>query len=85
MAGSPINLGLSNPVDHVGAVTMTLFGVPAGWTLSEGSDNGGGTWTVQTEDLSTLTITSPLGYAGAVALQATESWTHTDGSNDFPC
>ncbi len=62
---------------------MTLSGVPVGWIMSEGTDNGNGTWTVQTDDLSKLTITSPLGYAGALALQATESWTHADGSNDF--
>ena len=81
VAGSPINLGLTNPVDFVGAVKMTISSVPAGWTLSEGTDNGNGTWTVLTDDLSMLTIMSPHGYTGAL-VQAAETWTNADGSND---
>jgi hypothetical protein len=30
VAGSPINLGLTNPADHVGTVSMTISRVPAG-------------------------------------------------------
>ena len=38
---------------------MTIAGVPSGWTLNEGTDNGDGTWTVQTDNIAALTITSP--------------------------
>ena len=34
IAGSPINLGLTNPPGNVGTVTVTISGIPAGWTLS---------------------------------------------------
>ena len=36
VAGEPINLALAAPADHVGAVAVTISGVPAGWSLSEG-------------------------------------------------
>ena len=59
VAGEAINLGLTNPADYVGPITVTITGVPSGWTLSEGTDNGDGTWTVQTDDVSALSITAP--------------------------
>ena len=78
---APINLGLSDPsADHVGAVTLTIAGVPSGLTLSRGHDNGDGTWTVQTNDIAALSITSPGDYTGALVLNVAESWTNADGS-----
>jgi hypothetical protein len=68
MAGEPINLGLTNPTDHVGPITVNISGVPSGWTMSEGTDNGDGTWSVQTYDASALSIRTPQNYAGAVSL-----------------
>ena len=83
VAGQPINLALTDPADHVGAVTVTISSVPAGWSLSEGSDNGDGTWRVETEHVGALSITSPADYAGAMAYQVTMSWTNADGSSGF--
>jgi T1SS-143 domain-containing protein len=83
VAGSPINLGLSDPADHVGPVTVTIAGVPADWTLSEGADNRDGSWTIQASNVSTLSITSPDNHAGAMALQVTMSWTNADGRSGF--
>jgi hypothetical protein len=83
VAGNPINLGLSDPADHVGPVTVTITGVPSDWTLSEGADNGDGSWTIQARNVSTLSITSPDNHAGAMALQVTMSWTNADGSSGF--
>jgi T1SS-143 domain-containing protein len=80
IAGSPINLGLTDPAGHVGPVTVTIAGIPAGWTLSEGTDHGYGVWTVQADNVSTLSITSPDGYAGAMAFKVTMSWTNPDES-----
>nr|QIG91066.1 hypothetical protein G6P99_00015 [Bradyrhizobium sp. 6(2017)] len=74
IAGEPINLGLVAPPGYVDAVTAAISGVPAGWTLSEGSLNADGTWSVQTNDVSTLSITAPAGYVGALALQVTLPW-----------
>ena len=81
VAGEPINLALAAPADHVGAVTVTISGVPAAWSLSEGSRNADGSWTVHTDNVGALTITSPADYAGAMAFHATMSWTNADGSS----
>ncbi|UPJ94240.1 VCBS domain-containing protein [Bradyrhizobium sp. 172] len=80
IAGEAINLGLTNPTEFVGSITVSIAGVPAGWTLSEGIDNGDGAWTVQTNDLSSLNVTAPSGYVGATALHLTETWTNVGGS-----
>ena len=81
VAGEPINLALAEPsADHVGPVTLTIAGIPTGWSLSEGTDNGNGTWTVQTNDIAALSITSPASYTGALVLNVAEAWTNADGS-----
>ena len=79
VAGEAINLGLTNPTDHVGSITVNISGVPSGWTMSEGTDNGDGTWSVQTYDVSALSITAPQNYAGAVSLQISQTWTDSTG------
>ena len=83
VAGSPINLGLTDPTDYAGPVTVTIAGIPSGWTLSEGAANGDGSWTIQASSVSMLSITSPANYAGAIALQVTMRWTNADGSSGF--
>jgi hypothetical protein len=80
VAGEPVNLALTDPADHIGSVTLTIAGVPSGWTLSEGTDNGDGSWTVQTNSPSALTITAPNTFSGALTLDVMEHWTHSDGS-----
>jgi Ca2+-binding RTX toxin-like protein len=40
-------------------LSITISGVPAGATLSAGTDNGGGTWTLAPRDLAGLTIMPP--------------------------
>ncbi len=79
-SGEEINLALSAPADHAGAVSLTVAGLPAGWVLSEGTHNADGSWSVVTSDPSSLTVTSPDGYTGALVLQVTETWTNADGS-----
>ncbi|NTJ78703.1 cadherin-like domain-containing protein [Agrobacterium rhizogenes] len=79
-SGEAINLALADPSHHVGAVTLSVAGLPAGWVLSEGTHNADGTWTVVTNNPSSLTVTSPDGVTGAVVLQVTETWTNADGS-----
>jgi hypothetical protein len=82
IAGSVINLGLTDlsSADHVGAITVTLSGVPLDWSLSDGIANSDGIWTVVTNDVSSLTITSPTDYTGALVLNVSETWTNADGS-----
>src|SRR5262249_59116890 len=59
LAGEAINLGLVNPTDPVGPIMVNISGVPSGWTMSEGTNNGDGTWTVQTDDSAALSVRSP--------------------------
>ncbi|WP_395016013.1 beta strand repeat-containing protein [Dongia sp.] len=79
VAGEPINLALKNPEDAVGPVTLSIRGVPAGWMLSQGVNNGDGSWTIRSNDLTALSIITTADYAGAVALQIVQSWVDTDG------
>src|SRR5262249_52317619 len=46
---------------------------------SAGTDNHDGTWSAQTNDVSALTITAPEGYAGAVSLKISQTWTDSAG------
>jgi hypothetical protein len=80
VSGEPINLALTAPsTDHVGAISLTVAGIPAGWHLSEGTHNSDGSWSVQTNDIGSLSATSPESYSGAL-VQVTENWTNADGS-----
>ena len=82
VAGNPINLALTDPSSGqaTGPVTLTVTGVPSDWSLNEGTNLGNGTWTVQTSDLSALTVTTAATYTGAMVLDVTETWTNADGS-----
>ena len=81
IAGTPINLALADPSAGQGdTVTFTVDGVPQGWSLNAGTDLGNGTWSGQTSDLSSLTVTTTASFAGATVLHVTESWTNADGS-----
>ncbi|WP_166294186.1 Ig-like domain-containing protein [Bradyrhizobium sp. 2S1] len=82
VAGQPINLGLDPSMDHVGPITVTVAGVPMDWTLSGGTNNGDGSWTVRVDDPSILTVTTPTSYAGAMILNIAETWAHADGSSE---
>src|SRR5262249_20026877 len=81
VAGQPINLALTNPsTDPSGLITVAVSALPSGWTLNGGTRLADGSWTVQTTDVQSLTITSPANFAGALALNVTETWTNPDGS-----
>jgi VCBS repeat-containing protein len=81
VAGEPINLALKAPLaDISGPVTVTMSGVPSGWVFNAGTDNGDGTWTVQTSDPGALTVTTPSEFAGALVLDVNMHWSNSDGS-----
>ena len=82
VAGEPINLGLAAASANDGAVvTMTVADVPSGWTVNGGTLLNDGTWTVQTSDPGSLTITSPADFTGTMVFNVTETWTQADGSS----
>ncbi|MEO6593742.1 MAG: Ig-like domain-containing protein, partial [Planctomycetota bacterium] len=81
VAGEPINLALPNPsADASQVITITVAGMPSDWTLNAGTNNGDGTWIVQTSDPGTLTVTTPATYSGALVLGVSMNWTNADGS-----
>jgi hypothetical protein len=80
VAGSPISLALQNPADLGTAVTVTIANLAAGWTLDGGTHNADGSWTIQTTDVSSLTVTTPADYSGAEVLNVTATWTNADGT-----
>jgi hypothetical protein len=81
VAGSPINLALTDPSGGQGGqISITVSGVPSDWSLNEGTNLGNGTWTVQTNDLSALTVLTAAAYTGAMVLGVTETWTNANGS-----
>ncbi|MGJ3259293.1 MAG: DUF5801 repeats-in-toxin domain-containing protein [Rhodospirillales bacterium] len=52
------NIGLTD-TDGSESMAITVSDVPGGATLSAGTDNGDGTWTLEESDLDGLTITPP--------------------------
>ncbi len=80
VAGAPINLGLTDSSGVGALTTVTIGGMPAGWRLNEGTNLGNGAWTVETDDLSALTVLTAAAYAGAAVLNVTETWANADGS-----
>jgi T1SS-143 domain-containing protein len=79
VSGEAINLALTDYSDHSGMVSLTVAGLAAGWALSEGTQNADGSWSVQTNDIGALSVTSPDGYVGALVLQVSENWTDSNG------
>ena len=81
IAGDPINLAVTDlSGGQSGPITVTVTGVPSDWSLDQGTNLGGGTWTVQTSDPAGLTIVTPANFAGAALLNVMESWTNADGT-----
>ena len=79
IAGELINLALTDPsADQVGAVTLTITGVPADGTLSEGTGNGDGSGTAQTDNTAALSIMSPDNNSGATVLDVMDTGTGVD-------
>ncbi|MDE1148226.1 MAG: hypothetical protein PW843_16635 [Azospirillaceae bacterium] len=65
-----IAAGLHAPADGE-TLSVTIAGVPAGATLSAGTDNGDGSWTLTGAQLTGLTITPPTDYSGTLNLSVT--------------
>ncbi|WP_198413579.1 Ig-like domain-containing protein, partial [Thalassospira sp. GB04J01] len=63
-----INAGLT---DSSEVLTVTVSGVPDGATLSAGTNNGDGTWTLSSADLEGLTITPADDFSGSFDLDVT--------------
>jgi len=69
-------------------LSVTVSGIPEGVTLSAGSLNEDGTWTLEAGDLNGLTMTMPENYSGAfdvsvVATSTTDDGTFAETSGSF--
>ncbi|PBB91593.1 hypothetical protein CK215_15040 [Mesorhizobium sp. WSM3864] len=81
VAGSSINLGLpALPLADGQSASVLVKDVPSGWRLDGGTENGDGTWTIETTDVKSLTVTSPADFTGAITLNIIETWTGADGN-----
>ena len=61
---------------------VTITGVPDGATLSAGTDNGSGNWTVNAVDLDGLTITPPTNSNDDFSLSVSVTATENDGDTE---
>jgi hypothetical protein len=82
VAGSPINLALHDPAGADTLVTVSIDNMPAGWVLNGGTQSADGSWTIQTTDVGSLTVTTPVDYSGAEVLNVIVDWTNADGSTN---
>ncbi|MDH2356871.1 Ig-like domain-containing protein, partial [Bradyrhizobium sp. SSUT112] len=80
VAGAPINLALADPTGYQGEVTLKVTGAPSDWTLNGATHNSDGSWTVVTNEVGSLTVTTPVTYTGAVLLNVAETWINAVGS-----
>ncbi len=77
-----ISLTLSGALaDTDGSETLSFVvrGMPAGFALNHGSDNGDHSWTLTPAELSGLTLTTPYGYEGNLHLTLTAVSHEADG------
>ncbi|MES2905519.1 MAG: hypothetical protein V4691_00560, partial [Pseudomonadota bacterium] len=65
-----ISAGLAD-TDGSETLSVMIAGVPAGATLSAGTNNGNGTWTLTPAQLSAVTLTPPANYSGTFTLSVT--------------
>ena len=59
---------------------MTITDIPSDWIVNGGTHNADGSWTVQTTDVASLSVTTPTAFAGAVLLSVTEAVVQADGT-----
>jgi hypothetical protein len=59
---------------------VTIKDIPSDWLVNGGTHNADGSWTVQTVDVTSLSVTTPGSFAGAVLLTVTEAVVQADGT-----
>jgi len=81
---SAISLNLTSALtdsDGSESLSVVISGVPAGATLSAGTDNGDGTWSLDQTDLAGLTVTPPEDSHEDFVLNVTATSTEADGGD----
>ncbi|WP_168220424.1 Ig-like domain-containing protein [Azospirillum thermophilum] len=67
-------------LDGSESLSVTIAGVPDGASLSAGTRNADGTWTLAEADLTDLTLTPPKDFSGTLALSVSATSTETNGA-----
>ena len=67
--------------DRLESLSITISGVPGGATLSTGSNNGDGSWTLTQAQLAGLTIKPPAGSGADFTLTVTATSTEAANGN----
>ena len=80
MVKLPISARLADN-DGSESMTLRLSGIPAGATLSAGSNNGDGSWTLSGADLNNLYLFTPSGFSGTLNLTVTATSSEANGSS----
>jgi len=77
----PIALSIDAQTDLPGELlTVTISGVPDGGSLTAGQDNGGGSWTLSSDEVPGLSLNPPEGFTGLLDLTV-EATVEQDGSS----
>src|SRR5882672_5738271 len=76
--GSHIAAALTD-TDGSEALAIKIAGVPTGATLSAGTNNGGGIWSLTPAQIAGLTITPPKNADAAMSLTVTATSTESNG------
>ncbi|MFZ8933357.1 MAG: hypothetical protein ACO20H_08675, partial [Bacteriovoracaceae bacterium] len=82
---TPVALDISSALtDLDGSETLevVISDVPTGGSLSAGTDNGDGTWTLSESDLDGLTFTAPAGSSEDISLSISATATEANGSTN---
>ncbi|MBO6948692.1 MAG: DUF4114 domain-containing protein [Rhodospirillales bacterium] len=78
---SPVPLNIAAILtDADETLSVTVSGVPEGVTLSAGTINDDGTWSLQPGDLAGLTMTTPENFSGEFPISVTATSTTDDGT-----
>ena len=78
---TPVPLNIAAILTDAGeTLSVTVAGVPDGVTLSAGTLNDDGTWSLEPGDLPGLVMTTPDNYSGAFTLDVTATSTTQDGT-----
>jgi len=84
-AGSAIALNIASALtatDGTETLSVNISELPSGASLSAGTHNANGSWTLTPAQLANLTLTTPAGsFAGTANLTVTATATESDGSN----
>ncbi|MCH7865743.1 MAG: hypothetical protein IIC56_11095, partial [Proteobacteria bacterium] len=84
--GGPVSLRIADALKENGlaeVLDVTVFNLPPGATLSAGTDNADGSWSLTAADLEGLTMTPPPGWPAEIKLSVSAT-TVEAGTGDAP-